>query len=696
MVYPQATESERQALKVFLLSGPERSEEEVQSWVAANVKEDVANNWISFPQLIRSIYHGKAVDAYDEAGATIPRFPGFGLPLNCKTEFDDDVFPRLAFHSNGESNWAAHTLLIREICILRVVEELTNKPEWWLKVKNDEIAAKWKTEILQMDWKSLVNLWAVFTEEMADAVIAELRAKAALYQETGLIPVMDYSACAIKSDSLMSSDLVDRLKAAVAPFENVPDEAKDWHPGSDGKVLDLVHPSLWPLVYGRSRVLLDKTIGVTDCLKYAGTGHTLPTLGLGKLADMSSMRHARYRGNDQLELSTAYQWLPCEVKVGADGKATIDSYINNVHPVRNASLYPVIEEFINISLPAWDLVYRWPEELEFKRMHWDEIYKWTCQAPDFCKGQCDPRRCPVEIGGVPYPNSDGEESDEDFDDEAYSDMERGDAREQWYARNHTMDLPEPEPAQYCGNFSASECMPAAKSELFGAGAKLQVIVKLASIHLTPEKPTYDGGSWHSEGLLNERIVSTALFYYDSDNVTDSALAFRTNCNKEDLMMEGFYEQSDTLGIERALAIDAAGSTLQDVGSVQTRPGRALFFPNLYQHRVSPFELADKSRPGHRKILALFLVDPKVPVLSTANVPPQQREWWEREVSMSADAIVSRRLPNEIRDMVMDGIDFPISLDEAKKIRQDFMSERKVLVNDAESRWDQTEFNFCEH
>ena len=33
--------------------------------------------------------------------------------------------------------------------------------------------------------------------------------------------------------------------------------------------------------------------------------------------------------------------------------------------------------------------------------------------------------------------------------------------------------------------------------------KLQIIVKLANIHLTPEKPRYEGGSWHVEGQLNE-------------------------------------------------------------------------------------------------------------------------------------------------------------------------------------------------
>lgn len=30
---------------------------------------------------------------------------------------------------------------------------------------------------------------------------------------------------------------------------------------------------------------------------------------------------------------------------------------------------------------------------------------------------------------------------------------------------------------------------------------LQVIVKLANIELTPEKPNYAGGSWHVEGQL---------------------------------------------------------------------------------------------------------------------------------------------------------------------------------------------------
>ena len=64
---------------------------------------------------------------------------------------------------------------------------------------------------------------------------------------------------------------------------------------------------------------------------------------------------------------------------------------------------------------------------------------------------------------------------------------------------------------------------------------------------------------------------------------------------------------------------------QCIGSVRVRSGLAIAFPNFYQHRVEPFELADPTRPGHRKILAFFLTDPYQIVHSTMMVPPQQRE-----------------------------------------------------------------------
>jgi hypothetical protein len=52
----------------------------------------------------------------------------------------------------------------------------------------------------------------------------------------------------VKSDSAIPPDLQAALKAAVDTLEDVPHGLKDWHPGSDDLVLDLGHPSLFPLV----------------------------------------------------------------------------------------------------------------------------------------------------------------------------------------------------------------------------------------------------------------------------------------------------------------------------------------------------------------------------------------------------------------------------------------------------------------
>lgn len=52
---------------------------------------------------------------------------------------------------------------------------------------------------------------------------------------------------------------------------------------------------------------------------------------------------------------------------------------------------------------------------------------------------------------------------------------------------------------------------------------------------------------------------------------------------------------------------------------------------VYQHRVRPFKLLDSAKPGHRKTLALFLIDPHYPIISTSNIPCQQKTWWADEI-----------------------------------------------------------------
>ena len=62
-----------------------------------------------------------------------------------------------------------------------------------------------------------------------------------------------------------------------------------------------------------------------------------------------------------------------------------------------------------------------------------------------------------------------------------------------------------------------------------------------------------------------------------------------------------------------------GATVRYVGEVVTKDGPLLTFPNVLQRRVRPFKLIDKKRTGRRKIVALFLVDPHIRIISSVNV-----------------------------------------------------------------------------
>jgi len=82
-----------------------------------------------------------------------------------------------------------------------------------------------------------------------------------------MVAVLGADVAVVKSDATISEHLKEELKATVRPLENVSDQLKDWHPGSDEKVLDLVHLSLFPLLCGCTRVLPTGSVGLKDCRK---------------------------------------------------------------------------------------------------------------------------------------------------------------------------------------------------------------------------------------------------------------------------------------------------------------------------------------------------------------------------------------------------------------------------------------------
>ncbi|MHC6630200.1 DUF4246 domain-containing protein [Streptomyces globosus] len=497
------------------------------------------------------------------------------------------AFP-LPFESVRSALFATPRTL-REVEMMQCSAHIRAKQGWFDKKDDPEVVARWTREAVAQG----------LTEAQVAYVLAELAHYARLRDAGTGIEVSAVDGV-WQSDTLVDDGLRSRLREAVRVLEEVPEEEKDWHPGSGGQVLDLVHPSLFCLVRE-----------VSGGPERAWRNPTSP--------------YAKH------EFSERFQWLPSDVDVSADGRAAFRSYVNNVHPEEHRELAAVLPDLFARMLPLLENVLtdlRHPRPLRIEA----DPYGWYDSEPE------RPDRAGFD------------------DDEAYQAALRawGTAQDDWW-ENRRPVVPDA-PA-----FTPPE-LPDAASRVDLRGRRLQVIVKLATVHLTPEQPEYPGGSWHVEGMLNERIVSTGIYYWDSENITGSRLGFRAALD------DPYYEQNDDNGVREVYGLENEDAMNQVLGSVPTPAGRCVAFPNVLQHRVDSFRLADPTRPGHRKILAFFLVDPSETIVSTSDVPPQQP--WAETATMT--------------------------LEQAKQYREELMRERKFFVAEHNEQVYEREFSLCEH
>lgn len=153
-----------------------------------------------------------------------------------------------------------------------------------------------------------------------------------------------------------------------------------------GVAFHLIDPSRCPLIYNRSRILPNRCIDVSNCLKACGKGDILSSLW-----DPENGKGCHLFDN-------SFQWLPCDVIVDDTGTAKINSYINNLHPIEHADMYTTIEKFITLALPAWNIVYRWPEEFSIQRIEIENV-SYDCKVPDICAdSECSWSNAPPSEG----------------------------------------------------------------------------------------------------------------------------------------------------------------------------------------------------------------------------------------------------------------------------------------------------------
>ncbi|WP_093659192.1 DUF4246 domain-containing protein [Streptomyces wuyuanensis] len=497
------------------------------------------------------------------------------------------AFP-LPFHTSRSISFATPRTL-RELQMMQCSSHIRSKPGWFDKMNDADVVARWTQEAVAQG----------LTEAQVRYVLAELVHYAALRDGRSGVEVSVVDGV-WQSDTLVDDELGSRLRETVQILEQIPETEKDWHPGSDGQVLDLVHPSLFCLVREVS--------GAPD---RAWQNPTDP--------------YSTY------EFSEKFQWLPTDVDISDDGDVAFRSYVNNVHPEVHGELVSVLEDLFARLRPLLENVLtdlRHPRPLRIEA----DPYGWYDSEPEY----------PVKSSYS--------------DDEAHAEALRAweQAHDDWW-ENRRPVIPDA-PA-----FTPPE-LPDASARVDLRGRRLQVIVKLATIHLTPDKPEYSGGSWHVEGMMNERIVSTGIYYWDSENITESRLSFRAAIDDPN------YEQNDDNGLREVYGLEDEDALNQVLGSASTPAGRCLAFPNILQHRVGPFRLTDTTRPGHRKILAFFLVDPSERIVSTSDVPPQQP--WSDTSTMT--------------------------LEQAKTYREQLMQERKFFVAEHNDQLYEREFSLCEH
>ncbi len=196
--------------------------------------------------------------------------------------------------------------------------------------------------------------------------------------------------------------------------------------------------------------------------------------------------------------------------------------------------------------------------------------------------------------------------------------------------------------------------------------RCQVIVKLANIVIAPgEGASFPGGHWHLEGMATERIAATGIYYYDMTNVQPNKLEFRSTISDPSSID---YPQDCSRAVTAHYGLEDTGrrgriyETTMSLGAVQTEEDMLLVFPNFLQHKVSDFRLQDETRPGTRKILCFFLINPYARVTSTAHVAPQQ------------------------------GL---VSLEDARLFRELLMFQRKYQMDDATNFFERG-WSLCEH
>eukprot|EP01026_Neomeris_dumetosa_P005335 TRINITY_DN11528_c0_g1_i1.p1 TRINITY_DN11528_c0_g1~~TRINITY_DN11528_c0_g1_i1.p1 ORF type:complete len:525 (-),score=69.60 TRINITY_DN11528_c0_g1_i1:206-1780(-) len=368
----------------------------------------------------------------------------------------------------------------------------------------------------------------------------------------------------------LTASLVQHLSVlAESPYQ-------DFHPGSDGKVLNLFHPSLYCYVKGQS------------------------TLKDGSVEEFFMFDEVEDAFGREMQVSM-YQWLPTNFEIDKYGRANIRGYINGLG---------FREEYPEL----------------FKDI--EQIFTYFVPQIDACLTQL--------IQSMEYG--------------FYDDFE---------GLSNTV---------------------------------VQVVCKASNYILQPGQE--HEGVWHVEGMCHEHIVATGIFYYDmSDNMVDEGLQFRREIDEEEeelVIMEYRHEDPPPFDYSRRVV---------ELGTIETKKGRCIVFPNCYQHKLIKLRNQHKTKVAYRRMLVFFIVNPQRKILSTQDV--QNQNWAKLkgvqaiEIQKVARKILGQSLPEAINQKIINSAKMGFTLEEAQQHRLGLMEDRKYFKDELNNSVER-EIELCEH
>ncbi|RLL97492.1 hypothetical protein CFD26_103509 [Aspergillus turcosus] len=596
------------------------------------------------------------------------KVPGFhGIPID--VELPQDQF------AAGIKDWRGSILTAKELAMLDLINTITEEPDWHVRIFRQEEIARWRDDALSSS--SLIN------EQTWSWCLKELQDKATDFEKRGYVLVLNTGSGVCKSDTAISGTTQSQLQHAAAFLTKDLEERMQYENLQKSPVVHLIDPSLFPLVYGRTKVLTGgESVGTDEgswssCIQECQVAPEQPQFSRG-------ISHFHWLSHECI-WSTKFQWLPCEVAfTGPPGSTDVQitSYINNLHPT-NRNMYSAIEGVLaSTRFPEW--AKKLPEQSkedqlsseEYEEMcaqveaylqqpeskdkvHWFQVT--TQRIPEDWKTRWGLRRTAL----TKYAHMFFFEHSDPGTAYSYEDWKAGRTGEaivgpadqsHWdpvfETEQFLLSNPWLEPYRWAFEPKAQKdddhefYTVALQDEVREKG--LQVVVKIHSIELGPDTPVFPGEDWHTEGNANEHIVANAIYTFDSENISEPQISFRqrlwraggryvydkTGAGDDPDDDESDFEDQQNDDDDDAWIYEPdpeekyACWDLKYIGrlfgfeTIQYAPA----WQELGRHRMGPLELQDKTKLGHCRFLTLCLVDPTYRICSTRNVPPQQPNW----------------------------------------------------------------------